>query len=67
MMPFREDLWNLPEWIYPYTGHWSSSAACWLSTVCGDGQGQRRILPQPYPGLMDVLIFYSFVALFIAT
>ncbi len=65
MMPFREDLWNLPKWICLL--HWSSSAARCLSTVCGDGLGQRRILSQPYPGLMHALIFCSFVAFFIAT
>jgi Fe-S oxidoreductase/nitrate reductase gamma subunit len=31
------------------------------------GLGQRRILSQPYPGLLHGLIFYSFVAFFIAT
>ncbi len=31
------------------------------------GLGQRRILSQPYPGLMHGLIFYGFVVFFIAT
>ncbi len=94
MTPFREDLWNLPQWIYPF--HWALVIVCGALVVYGlwrrirlwrmgqpttrtdqlarrlgglllYGLGQRRILSQPYPGLMHALIFYSFVAFFIAT
>ncbi len=94
MMPFRDDLWNLPEWIYPW--HWALVVFCGALVVYGlwrrvrlwrmgrpvvrtdqlgkrlggllvHGLGQRRILSQPYPGLMHGLIFYGFVAFFIAT
>ena len=94
MMPFRQDLWNLPEWMYPI--HWVLVLLCGVLLVYGlwrrvrlwrMGQpatrtdqigkrigslllyalGQRRILSQPYPGLMHGLIFYGFVAFFIAT
>jgi len=94
MTPFREDLWNLPAWMYPI--HWALVILCGALVVYGlwrrvrlwrMGQpavrtdqigrriggllryalGQRRILSQPYPGLMHGLIFFSFVAFFIAT
>lgn len=94
MTPFRDDLWNLPEWMYPI--HWALVIVCGVlvvyglwrrvrlwrmgqSTVRTDqvgkrigglllyGLGQKRILSQPYPGLMHGLIFYSFFAFFIAT
>ncbi|MGD8465564.1 MAG: (Fe-S)-binding protein [Anaerolineae bacterium] len=94
MTPFREDLWNLPEWMYPI--HWALVIVCGVLVVYGlwrrvrlwrMGQamvrtdqinkrlgslllyalGQRRILSQAYPGLMHGLIFYGFVAFFIAT
>jgi Fe-S oxidoreductase/nitrate reductase gamma subunit len=93
-MPFRDDLWNLPEWMYSI--HWALVIVCGVLVVYGlwrrvrlwrmgqpamrtdqlgkrlgglllYGLGQRRILSQPYPGLMHGLIFYSFVAFFIAT
>jgi Fe-S oxidoreductase/nitrate reductase gamma subunit len=92
--PFREDLWNLPEWMY--TIHWILVIFCGALVVYGlwrrvrlwrmgrpvnrldnlgarfgsllvHGLGQRRILDQAYPGLMHGLIFYGFVAFFIAT
>jgi Fe-S oxidoreductase/nitrate reductase gamma subunit len=94
MTPFREDLWNLPAWMYPI--HWALVIVCGVLVVYGlwrrvrlwrMGQpvkrtdqigrrtrglllyalGQRRILSQAYPGLMHGLIFYGFVAFFIAT
>jgi len=94
MTPFREDLWNLPEWMY--TLHWALVLVCGTLMVYGlwrrvrlwrmgrparrtdqigprigglllYGLGQRRILAQAYPGLMHGLIFYGFVAFFIAT
>ncbi|HSJ56939.1 MAG TPA: heterodisulfide reductase-related iron-sulfur binding cluster [Anaerolineae bacterium] len=94
MTPFREDLWNLPEWMY--TIHWILVIFCGALVVYGlwrrvrlwrmgrpvnrldhlgarfgsllvHGLGQRRILDQAYPGLMHGLIFYGFVAFFIAT
>ena len=94
MTPFRQDLWNLPEWMYPI--HWALIILCGFLVVYGlwrrvrlwrMGQaasrtdqvgkrigsllfyalGQRRILSQAYPGLMHGLIFYGFVAFFIAT
>jgi Fe-S oxidoreductase/nitrate reductase gamma subunit len=94
MTPFRQDLWNLPGWMYPF--HWALVILCGALVVYGlwrrvrlwrmgqaamrtdrigkriggllfYGLGQRRILGQPYPGLMHGLIFYGFVAFFIAT
>jgi Fe-S oxidoreductase/nitrate reductase gamma subunit len=94
MTPYRQDLWNLPEWMYPF--HWAFVIVCGALVVYGlwrrvrlwrMGQstvrtnhlrqrvgglllfalGQRRILSQAYPGLMHGLIFYSFVAFFVAT
>jgi Fe-S oxidoreductase/nitrate reductase gamma subunit len=94
MTPFREDLWNLPSWIYPM--HWALVVFCGALVVYGlwrrvrlwrmggpgartrqlgrrlaglllNALGQRRILSQPFPGLMHGLIFYGFVAFFIAT
>ncbi len=94
MTPFRDDLWNLPEWMYPI--HWAMVILCGVLLVYGlwrrvrlwrmgqpaartehlgrrlgglllYGLGQRRILAQPYPGLMHGLIFYGFFAFFIAT
>jgi membrane protein implicated in regulation of membrane protease activity len=94
MMPFRQDLWNLPQWMYPV--HWALVILCGALLVYGlwrrvrlwrmgqptvrsdqigkrikglllYGLGQRRILSEAYPGLMHGLIFYSFVAFFIAT
>jgi len=94
MTPFRQDLWNLPEWMYAI--HWAVVIVCGVLVVYGlwrrvrlwrmgrpagrtgqvgrrlgglllYGLGQRRILAQPYPGLMHGLIFYAFVAFFIAT
>jgi Fe-S oxidoreductase/nitrate reductase gamma subunit len=94
MTPFRQDLWNLPEWLYPI--HWALVIFCGALVVYGLWRrvrlwrmggaavrtdqagrrigglllyalGQRRILSQPYPGLMHGLIFYGFVAFFIAT
>jgi Fe-S oxidoreductase/nitrate reductase gamma subunit len=94
MTPFRDDLWNLPRWMYPF--HWVLVILCGVLVVYGlwrrvrlwrmgrtamrtdqvgkrigglllYGLGQRRILAQPYPGLMHGLIFYSFLAFFIAT
>ncbi|MGD9049566.1 MAG: hypothetical protein PVF77_16025, partial [Anaerolineae bacterium] len=94
MTPFREDLWNLPQWMYSL--HWALVILCGALVVYGlwrrvrlwrmgqavvrtdqagrrikdlllYGLGQRRILSEPYPGLMHGLIFYSFVAFFIAT
>jgi Fe-S oxidoreductase/nitrate reductase gamma subunit len=94
MTPFRQDLWNLPAWIYPT--HWALVILCGALVVYGlwrrvrlwrmgqptrrtdrvgkrlgglllYGLGQRRVLSQPYPGLMHGLIFYGFVAFFIAT
>ena len=94
MTPFREDLWNLPAWIYPL--HWVLVILCGALVVYGlwrrirlwrmggpavrtdrlgrrfgglllNALGQRRILSQPFPGLMHGLIFYGFVAFFIAT
>lgn len=94
MTPFREDLWNLPQWIYSI--HWALVILCGALVIYGlwrrvrlwrmgqavvrtdqagsrikslllFGLGQRRILSEPYPGLMHGLIFYSFVAFFIAT
>lgn len=94
MTPFREDLWNLPAWMYPV--HWALVIFCGALVVYGlwrrvrlwrmgqptlrtdqvgrrigglllYGLGQRRILAQAYPGVMHGLIFYSFVAFFIAT
>ncbi len=94
MTPFRQDLWNLPQWMYPV--HWSLVILCGALVVYGlwrrvrlwrmgqptvrtdqigkrikglllYGLGQRRILAEPYPGLMHGLIFYSFVVFFIAT
>lgn len=93
-MPYRQDLWNMPEWMYAI--HWTLVILCGALVVYGlwrrvrlwrMGQptlrtdrvwqriggllfyvlGQRRILSQPYPGLMHGLIFYSFLAFFIAT
>jgi Fe-S oxidoreductase/nitrate reductase gamma subunit len=94
MTPFRQDLWNLPAWLYPI--HWALVIFCGALVVYGLWRrvrlwrmgrpaartdqvgrrigglllyalGQRRILSQPYPGLMHGLIFYGFVAFFIAT
>ncbi|MGD8625808.1 MAG: heterodisulfide reductase-related iron-sulfur binding cluster [Anaerolineae bacterium] len=94
MTPFRDDLWNLPEWMY--TLHWILVLICGVLVVYGlwrrvrlwrmgrpanrtdrigqrlgallkYGLGQWRILSEPYPGLMHGLIFYGFVAFFIAT
>ena len=94
MTPFREDLWNLPEWMYAL--HWGMVIACGALVVYGLWRrvrlwrmgraanrtdqmgkrfgglllyalGQRRILSQAGPGLMHGLIFYGFVAFFIAT
>jgi Fe-S oxidoreductase/nitrate reductase gamma subunit len=94
MTPFRQDLWNLPEWLYPI--HWALVIFCGALVVYGLWRrvrlwrmgrpaartdqvgrrigglllyalGQRRVLSQPYPGLMHGLIFYGFVAFFIAT
>jgi Fe-S oxidoreductase/nitrate reductase gamma subunit len=94
MTPFRDDLWNLPPWLYPL--HWALVILCGALVVYGlwrrvrlwrMGQpaqrtdrvgrrvgglllyalGQRRVLAQPYPGLMHGLIFYGFVVFFIAT
>jgi Fe-S oxidoreductase/nitrate reductase gamma subunit len=94
MTPFRQDLWNLPEWLYPI--HWALVIMCGALVVYGLWRrvrlwrmgrpaartdqvgkrvgglllyalGQRRVLSQPYPGLMHGLIFYGFVAFFIAT
>jgi len=94
MTPFRDDLWNLPEWMYPI--HWALVILCGVSVVYGlwrrvrlwrMGQpavrtdrigrrigglllyalAQRRVLSQTYPGLMHGLIFYGFVAFFVAT
>jgi Fe-S oxidoreductase/nitrate reductase gamma subunit len=93
-MPFRDDLWNLPEWMYP--AHWILVIVCGALVIYGLWRrvrlwrmgrpivrtdrvgkraaglllyalGQRRILSQPYPGLMHGLIFFSFVIFFIAT
>jgi uncharacterized membrane protein (UPF0182 family) len=92
--PYRQDLWNLPEWMYAI--HWVVVVICGALVVYGlwrrvrlwrmgqptarmdkvgkrdgglllYGLGQRRILSQPYPGLMHGLIFFSFLAFFIAT
>ncbi|MGD9048877.1 MAG: (Fe-S)-binding protein, partial [Anaerolineae bacterium] len=94
MTPFREDLWNLPPWMYSI--HWALVILCGALVVYGlwrrvrlwrmgqavvrtdragsrlrdlllYGLGQRRVLSEPYPGLMHGLIFFSFVAFFIAT
>jgi Fe-S oxidoreductase/nitrate reductase gamma subunit len=94
MTPSRQDLWNLPPWMYPV--HWVLIIICGALLVYGlwrrvrlwrtgqpvwrtdrvgarigglllYGLGQRRILAQPYPGLMHGLIFYGFVVFFIAT
>ncbi len=94
MTPVREDLWNLPEWMYAI--HWALVVVCGALVVYGlwrrvrlwrmggpahrtdrlgqrfralllHGLGQGRILSQPYPGLMHGLIFFGFVAFFIAT
>jgi Fe-S oxidoreductase/nitrate reductase gamma subunit len=94
MTPFREDLWNLPEWMYAL--HWALVLLCGALMVYGLWRrvrlwrmgrpadrtdqvgrrlgglllyvlGQRRILGQPYPGLMHGLVFYGFVAFFVAT
>jgi Fe-S oxidoreductase/nitrate reductase gamma subunit len=94
MTPFRQDLWNLPGWLYPI--HWAVVVFCGALVVYGLWRrvrlwrmggpaartdqvgrrmgglllyalGQRRVLSQPYPGLMHGLIFYGFVAFFIAT
>lgn len=94
MTPYRQDLWNLPEWMYAI--HWAVVIICGALLVYGlwrrvrlwrmgqpaartdrlgrrigglllYGLGQKRIVSQPYPGLMHGLIFYSFLAFFIAT
>ena len=94
MTPFRDDLWNLPEWMY--TLHWALVLTCGVLMVYGlwrrarlwamgrpalrtdqigrrllgllfYGLGQRRVLAQAYPGWMHGLIFYGFVAFFVAT
>lgn len=94
MTPVREDLWNLPEWMYPI--HWALVIVCGALVVYGLWRrvrlwrmgraslrtdrlgerlgglllyalGQRRVLAQLYPGLMHGLIFYGFLAFFIAT
>ncbi|MFC2029245.1 4Fe-4S dicluster domain-containing protein [Chloroflexota bacterium] len=94
MTPYRQDLWNLPAWLYPL--HWVLVILCGALVMYGlwrrlrlwrmghpvhrldrlgirlgglflHGLGQRRILSQAYPGLMHGLIFYSFLAFFIAT
>ena len=33
MTPFREDLWNLPEWMYPI--HWALVILCGVLLVYG--------------------------------
>jgi hypothetical protein len=33
MTPFREDLWNLPQWMYPF--HWALFIICGALVVYG--------------------------------
>lgn len=51
----------------PELGSWGSRVRGFLRLALIDLLGQRRLLREPFPGLMHLLLFWGFLALFFGT